>query len=67
MGRSTGPRFEPRAGTAFSRPALGTALNLIIYMFQSYFGLVVLTMAMNGVGFGFVYSTAIGKFFKMVF
>jgi len=30
-------------------------------LFQSYFGLVVLSMSMNGVGFGFIYSTAIGK------
>ncbi len=36
-------------------------------MFQSYFGLVILSMCMNGVGFGFVYATAVGKFNKYIY
>jgi len=36
-------------------------------MFQYNFGLVILTMCMNGVGFGFVYATAIGEFKKYIY
>ncbi len=44
---------------------LGIPETKCYFMFQYNFGLVILTMCMNGVGFGFVYATAIGELKKI--